>query len=172
MPATSPCDISTKSVAKPLLSAHLVYILKSISAQSCASVPPEPDWISTNADDGSILLPNILLNSSSSSADTISFLSFKISSIELSSFSSIDTSSRTTESESFLDTSSNDFILFSNVVFSLLSFCESSKSDHTSSFDSSLSISFNLVFLLSIRRTLSLISCNLASISDKESFNS
>ena len=39
MPATSPWDISIMFELKPLLSAHFVYILKSISAQSWASVP-------------------------------------------------------------------------------------------------------------------------------------
>jgi hypothetical protein len=46
MPATSPADTSTTSVCQPRRSAHRRYMRNSISAQSCASVPPEPDWMS------------------------------------------------------------------------------------------------------------------------------
>ena len=44
MPATSPSDSSIISALKPLLSLHRRYIRSSISAQSCASVPPAPDF--------------------------------------------------------------------------------------------------------------------------------
>ena len=72
--------------------------------------------------------------------DVISLASLKISSIEESSFSSIETSNKTIESDNLFETSLKDVIALSILVFSLLSFCESSKSDQTSSFDRSLSI--------------------------------
>src|ERR1051325_11696381 len=45
MPASCPGCRSSTSALKPRRSAHFKYIFRSISAQSCASVPPAPDWI-------------------------------------------------------------------------------------------------------------------------------
>src|SRR5215207_9196356 len=44
MPASCPGYMSSTSALKPRFSAHFRYIFSSISAQSCASVPPAPDW--------------------------------------------------------------------------------------------------------------------------------
>ncbi len=65
MPATSPGDASIICVLKPRRSPQRKYIRNSISAQSCASVPPDPPWISTYALLGSISPENIRRNSSS-----------------------------------------------------------------------------------------------------------
>src|SRR5918992_1534897 len=43
MPASCPGCMSSTSALKPRFSAHFRYIFRSISAQSCASVPPAPD---------------------------------------------------------------------------------------------------------------------------------
>src|SRR5215210_5354920 len=45
MPASCPGCMSSTSALKPRFSAHFRYIFRSISAQSCASVPPAPDCI-------------------------------------------------------------------------------------------------------------------------------
>src|SRR5215208_1115167 len=45
MPASCPGCRSSTSALKPRFSAHFRYIFSSISAQSCASVPPAPDWM-------------------------------------------------------------------------------------------------------------------------------
>ena len=42
MPASSPGEVSSTELSKPLLSAHRRYIRTSISAQSCDSTPPAP----------------------------------------------------------------------------------------------------------------------------------
>ena len=46
-PATSPSETSISSVLKPRRSPQRRYMRSSMLAQSCASVPPEPAWIST-----------------------------------------------------------------------------------------------------------------------------
>src|SRR5688572_15029700 len=53
-PATSPSDSSSSSTLKPLRSQYLVYIRRSICAQSCASVPPWPALMSRKQLLGSI----------------------------------------------------------------------------------------------------------------------
>ena len=63
MPATSPSDSSSTSTPKPLRSQYLRYMRSSIAAQSCASVPPEPDWMSTKQLFGSSALENMRRNS-------------------------------------------------------------------------------------------------------------
>src|SRR5574337_924455 len=64
MPATSPPLTSINSVFQPRDSHQCRYMRSSISAQSCASVPPAPAWISTKAFAASILPENIRWNSS------------------------------------------------------------------------------------------------------------
>jgi hypothetical protein len=49
MPATSPSDSSSTSALKPLRSQYFRYWRSSIDAQSQASVPPAPAWMSMNA---------------------------------------------------------------------------------------------------------------------------
>ena len=49
IPAWSPAWTSWTSTSKPRRSAHLLYIRKSMSAQSQDSVPPAPAWIERNA---------------------------------------------------------------------------------------------------------------------------
>ena len=44
MPASSPSEMSTTSGANERASAQREYMRSSISAQSCDSVPPAPDW--------------------------------------------------------------------------------------------------------------------------------
>ena len=88
MPATSPAEHSTNSALKPLSSAHLRYMRNSISAQSWASVPPEPDWISRNAQFSSISPENIRRNSRLASWVSILSISVWTSPSMPSSFSS------------------------------------------------------------------------------------
>ena len=69
MPATSPADSSSNVALKPLRSAYFRYCRKSMLAQSQASVPPAPAWISRKALRGSAGLLNIRRNSSFSTSD-------------------------------------------------------------------------------------------------------
>ena len=64
MPATSPACESMTSASKPRDAAHLRYMRSSICAQSCASVPPAPAWMSRKALCESISPRNMRLNSS------------------------------------------------------------------------------------------------------------
>src|SRR5688572_12196651 len=64
MPATSPSDCSSNSARKPFLSQYLRYMRSSIDAQSCASVPPAPAWMSMKQLFGSSGLENMRRNSS------------------------------------------------------------------------------------------------------------
>src|SRR5688572_59265 len=64
MPATSPACESNTSASKPRDAAHLRYMRSSICAQSCASVPPAPAWISRKALCESISPRYMRLNSS------------------------------------------------------------------------------------------------------------
>src|SRR6187399_698105 len=64
MPATSPACESMTSASKPRDAAHFRYMRSSICAQSCASVPPAPAWMSRNALCESISPRNMRLNSS------------------------------------------------------------------------------------------------------------
>ena len=66
MPATSPSVSSITSVLKPLRSAYLRYWRSSIAAQSQASVPPAPAWMSMKQLSGSAGLLNMRRNSSCS----------------------------------------------------------------------------------------------------------
>src|SRR2546425_9024105 len=68
MPATSPPVRSSTSTAKPFLSQYLMYMRSSIAAQSCASVPPEPAWMSTKQLLGSSGLENMRRNSSAATS--------------------------------------------------------------------------------------------------------
>src|SRR6185436_10871948 len=64
MPATSPACESNTSASKPREAAHLRYMRNSICAQSWASVPPAPAWMSRKALCESISPRNMRLNSS------------------------------------------------------------------------------------------------------------
>ena len=64
MPATSPGAESMTSALKPRCSPQRRYMRSSICAQSCASVPPAPAWMSRNALCESISPRNMRLNSS------------------------------------------------------------------------------------------------------------
>jgi hypothetical protein len=64
MPATSPPLASISSVFQPRDSHQRRYMRSRISAQSWASVPPAPAWMSTKAFDESILPENMRWNSS------------------------------------------------------------------------------------------------------------
>ena len=59
MPATSPGEASIISVANPRRSPQRRYMRSSISAQSCASVPPDPAWMSRKAFAASISRENM-----------------------------------------------------------------------------------------------------------------
>src|SRR5882672_5591560 len=76
IPATSPSLESMTSARKPCLSAHLRYMRMSICAQSCASVPPAPAWMSRNALCASISPGNMRANSSFLSVDSRGARSF------------------------------------------------------------------------------------------------
>ena len=45
IPASVPTETESNSMLRPRRSAQRVYMRKSISAQSWASVPPAPDWM-------------------------------------------------------------------------------------------------------------------------------
>ncbi|CKR72369.1 Uncharacterised protein [Mycobacterium tuberculosis] len=64
MPAVSPGVSSSICVLKPLRSAYFRYWRSSMLAQSQASVPPAPAWMSMKALSGSAGLLNIRRNSS------------------------------------------------------------------------------------------------------------
>ena len=64
IPATSPGDSSSKVALKPLRSAYLRYWRNNMLAQSQASVPPAPAWMSKKALLGSAGLLNMRRNSS------------------------------------------------------------------------------------------------------------
>ncbi len=64
MPATSPGFESMTSALKPRAAAHFRYMRSSICAQSWASVPPAPAWMSRKALWESISPRNMRLNSS------------------------------------------------------------------------------------------------------------
>jgi hypothetical protein len=64
MPAVSPGVSSSICVLKPLRSAYFRYWRSSMLAQSQASVPPAPAWMSTKQLSGSAGLLNIRRNSS------------------------------------------------------------------------------------------------------------
>ena len=63
IPAPSPSSISARNIFNPWRSHHLEYIRRSISAQSCASVPPAPEWMVKNAFFSSSGPLNIFLSS-------------------------------------------------------------------------------------------------------------
>ena len=63
IPATSPSLCSRISARKPFLSQYLRYMRISIEAQSCASVPPAPAWMSMKQLFGSSGLENMRRNS-------------------------------------------------------------------------------------------------------------
>ena len=71
MPATSPGDSSSNVALNPLRSAYFKYWRNSMLAQSQASVPPAPAWMSRNALSGSAGLLNIRRNSSFSTSAEI-----------------------------------------------------------------------------------------------------
>ena len=87
IPATSPSETSINSVLKPWPSPQRKYIRNNISAQSWASVPPEPAWISIKALLGSISPENIRWNSRSSILFSRSLTSFSTEIIVSESFS-------------------------------------------------------------------------------------
>jgi hypothetical protein len=66
MPATSPGLSSSSSALKPLRSQYFRYWRSSICAQSHASVPPAPAWMSRKQLLGSAGLLNMRRNSSAS----------------------------------------------------------------------------------------------------------
>src|SRR3954467_7560980 len=116
MPATSPGVCSRISAPKRLRSQYLRYMRMSICAQSCASVPPAPAWMSMKQLFGSSGLENMRRNSSA--ATSVSNLarseatpasvasSFSGRAMSKSSFASwmpdaIDTSAATVESSAF-----------------------------------------------------------------------
>ena len=66
MPATSPAVSSSSVAFQPLRSAYFRYWRSSMLAQSQASVPPAPAWMSMKQLPGSAGLLNMRRNSSSS----------------------------------------------------------------------------------------------------------
>src|SRR5262245_22518585 len=68
MPATSPGVCSRISAPKPRRSQYLRYMRMSICAQSCASVPPAPAWMSMKQLFGSRGLENMRRNSSAATS--------------------------------------------------------------------------------------------------------
>jgi hypothetical protein len=68
MPATSPSVCSSSSVLKPLRSQYFRYWRSSMLAQSQASVPPAPAWMSMKQLLGSAGLLNMRRNSRSATS--------------------------------------------------------------------------------------------------------
>src|SRR5579863_921344 len=98
MPATSPGEDSTSAVLKPRRSPQRRYMRKSMLAQSWASVPPEPAWMSRNALWESISPENMRRNSISATSCSMRSTSRTTSPKALSSPSSTKSSSNSPES--------------------------------------------------------------------------
>ena len=121
MPATSPGENSSTLMSKFISSAQRVYILYNISAQSCASVPPDPDWISTKAFARSFFLEKYLFVSRSSIWDSSKARAFNCFGISPSSLISNDIFSVSSISLNFSSIPLNSLSLVSFSVFSLFS---------------------------------------------------
>ena len=72
MPASLPSVTSSTSTSNPRRSAQRMYMRSIICAQSCASTPPAPEWISHTASDWSYSPENKLCSSSSLSRRSMS----------------------------------------------------------------------------------------------------
>ena len=153
IPATSPAETSINSVLKPCPSPQRRYIRSSISAQSCASVPPDPAWISTKALQASISPENIRRNSRPTTSVSRSFKSSIILFILSSSSSSTDISSSSSASFKPLSSSSMVTTIFSSRERSCPSFCAFSGLSHMPGCSSSRLTSSNS----SLRRSKSKI---------------
>src|SRR5512135_145673 len=119
MPATSPSDRSRISTLKPLRSQYLTYIRSSICAQSCASVPPAPAWMSTKQLFGSSALENMRRNSSPATSFSRPAASRPISSSVASSLSAAASSNSSRASPSAEPTRSSVRTTPSSSFFSL-----------------------------------------------------
>ena len=144
------------SVLKPLFSAHLRYILNSISAQSCDSVPPAPGWNVTMALSRSCSPERTVLYSSCLIIfwrfSKPSWMVFSNDVSSSSSFASSNNSScSSTSSFSFFQKLVNS----SSLALSLSTFWAASLSFQKSSFTISFSISFNLFSFESRSKTAS-----------------
>ena len=78
MPATSPSVSSITSALKPLRSQYFRYWRSSMLAQSQASVPPAPAWMSMKQFSGSAGLANMRRNSSCSTVSRSAWASASI----------------------------------------------------------------------------------------------
>ena len=141
IPATSPSLTSISSTLKPFCSPQRRYILKIMLAQSWASVPPEPDWISKKAALGSISPENIRLNSNFSRLKVSESSSTCTSSRVSSSFSSTARSNSSLASTRPVSMLSMVFTTPSSIERSLPSACARSASFHTSGCSNSRSTS-------------------------------
>src|SRR6185436_14160625 len=111
MPATSPSDCSSTSARNPFLSQYLRYMRSIIDAQSCASVPPAPAWMSMKQLFGSSGLWNMRRNSRSATFLPILSMSDEIEISVASSFSARFWSLQTAGSASDCSTALRRFCL-------------------------------------------------------------
>src|SRR5688572_30792107 len=118
MPATSPAVCSSTSALKPLRSQYLRYMRSSIEAQSCASVPPEPAWMSTKQLLRSSGLENMRRNSSAATSASKRWLSLEISCSVVSSLSARASSKSSVESDSMVAMVARDLTVPSKDFFS------------------------------------------------------
>src|SRR5882724_988638 len=147
MPATSPSVCSRTSTPKPLRSQYLAYMRSSIEAQSCASVPPEPAWMSTKQLFASSGLENMRRNSSVATSLASLSTSEEIPDSVASSFSAFASWKSSAASASPLSTRPSVATTASSAFFSLPSSCARCGFSHSlGSSSSRFSASRRLVF--------------------------
>src|SRR5712692_1666236 len=138
MPATSPGVCSSTSALKPLRSQYLAYMRSSICAQSCASVPPEPDWMSMKQLLGSSGSENMRRNSRSATVFPACATSVSIAASVASSFSERASWNSSRASRSWPSRPASTRTMFSSCFFSRPSSWARLGSDQMSGFSSSL----------------------------------
>src|SRR5258708_3492381 len=141
MPATSPGDSSRTSIWKPLRSQYLAYMRSSICAQSWASVPPDPDWMSMKQLLGSSGSENMRRNSRSATVFPACATSVSIAASVASSFSERASWNSSRASRSWPSRPARTRTVFSSCFFSRPSSWARLGSDQTSGASSSLATS-------------------------------
>ncbi len=143
MPATSPSVSSITSVLKPLRSQYFRYWRSSMLAQSQASVPPAPAWMSMKQFSGSAGLANMRRNSSCSTVSRSLCASASIARTPSKSASAFDMSYSSVLSDRLLLRWSMVSTTVSRVFFSRPSSCARLGSFQTAGFSSAALTSFS-----------------------------
>src|SRR5262245_3753224 len=138
MPATSPGDSSSTSTWYPLRSQYLAYMRSSICAQSWASVPPDPAWMSMKQLLGSSGSENIRRNSRSATIFSAPATSASIAARVAASSSARASANSSAASRSLPFRSVRTPTRLSSCFFSRPSSWARFPSDQTSGFSSSL----------------------------------